>query len=205
MRPLDGAVKPRIGQFVYVRRMQAGSQRPYSVAGYDEADGRLSLAAKVDQGFSGELRHVRPGERLYLDGPYGVFSQEALRTNRPIVMAAGGIGITVFTRLIEYLERRADRPAYLFYGNGRADGIAYRQELDALNHVTVVHVLSDQDDYSGEKGFITLDLMGRHLRHPVGQCEFLLCGPSVMTRKLERQLLDAGVPDGQIHHELFGF
>ena len=204
MRPLDGALKPRIGQFVYVRRRQAGSQRPYSVAGYDD-DGRLTIAAKAGQDFSVELQHVQAGERLYLDGPYGVFSQEVLQTDRPVVMAAGGIGITAFTRLIEHLDQTADRPAWLFYGNPQADGIAYRDQLDAFDHVEVVHVISDQADYPGEKGFITIDLIEHYVGRPLAGCEFLICGPPIMTEKLEKQLLQADVPDEQIHHELFGF
>ncbi|MDZ7618550.1 MAG: hypothetical protein U1E05_16220, partial [Patescibacteria group bacterium] len=204
MRPLAGAVQPRIGQFVYVRRRRAGSQRPYSVAGYD-ADGRLTIAAKAGQGFSVELQHVRAGERLHLDGPYGVFSQEALQTDRPVVMVAGGIGITAFMRLIEHLEQTADRPAWLFYGNPQVDEIAYRDQFEALDHVEVVHVISDQAEYPGEKGFITVELIDRCVRRPLAGCEFLICGPPVMTEKLEKQLLQADVPDEQIHHELFGF
>ena len=83
--------------------------------------------------------------------------------------------------------------------------IAYRDQLDAFDHVEVVHVISDQADYPGEKGFITIDLIEHYVGRPLAGCEFLICGPPIMTEKLEKQLLQADVPDEQIHHELFGF
>jgi predicted ferric reductase len=205
MRPRSGRLVPAIGQFVYLRRRGAGSQRPYSVAGYDADSGDIRVAAKAGRGFSVELQHLRPGDPMHLDGPYGVFGQEALASDRPLVMAAGGIGITAFTRMVEHLEATGGRDAYLFYGNQHVDQIAYRQELDALTRVEVVHVISGQDDYAGEKGFITVELMSRHVCSPLDRCEVLICGPPVMTAKLESQLRAAGVCDDQIHHELFGF
>ncbi|MGC9455657.1 MAG: ferredoxin reductase family protein [Phycisphaerae bacterium] len=205
MRPQRQPMEPQPGQFVYIRRRKAGSQRPYSVARYEADSGKLSIAARAGRDFSVRLQSVQPTERMYLDGPYGVFGQEALRTDRPLVMAAGGIGITAFLWMLETIEQNHDRPAYLFYGNLTTDRISYRREVDELRHIRVVHVISDQPDYPGEKGYITVELMEKHIGVPIADCEVLICGPPVMTEKLETQLLQAGVPDEQIHHELFGF
>lgn len=205
MKPLESPMAPQIGQFVYVRRRRAGEQRPYSVARYDEYTGRISIAAQAQGRFSQSLQEVRPSERISLDGPYGVFSQEALLTDRPLVMVAGGIGITAFLRLLEHIEEQRDRPGYLFYGNEDVESIAYREEVDRLRHINVIHVMSDQPDFPGEKGYITAELIGRHVHKPLDQYEILICGPAPMARKLERQLIEAGVPRRQIHHELFGY
>ncbi|MFW6066507.1 MAG: ferric reductase-like transmembrane domain-containing protein [Planctomycetota bacterium] len=205
MLPRQRPMEPHPGQFVYIRRRKAGSQRPYSVVRYDSDSGEISIAARAGRDFSVRLQSVQPSERMYLDGPYGVFGQEALRTDRPLVMAAGGIGITAFLWMLETIEQNHDRPAYLFYGNLTTDRISYRRELDALRYVRVVHVISHQPDYPGEKGFITVELMRRYVGRELSECEVLICGPPVMTEKLETQLLEAGVPTEQIHHELFGF
>lgn len=205
MKPHESSMMPQIGQFVYVRRRRVGGQRPYSVARYDEHSGRISIAAKAEGRFSQSLQEVRPPERMYLDGPYGVFSQDSLLTDRPLVMVAGGIGITAFLRLLEFIERQRDRSAYFFYGNKDIERTPYRQEIDAMRHVKVVQVMSDQPDYPGEKGYITAELIGRYVHQPLQQCAVLICGPAIMTRHLERQLMDAGVPRRQIHHELFGY
>lgn len=205
LRPLEKHMRPEIGQFVYVRRGVAASMRPYSVAGYEEDTGLLTLVVKASGPASGRLQSTRAGRQMLLDGPYGVFSRQALERDRPIVMVAGGIGITALTRLARRLEERADRPAYLFYGNTHARMIVYRDELDALRHVRVVHVISDEPDYPGELGYVTADLLRRHVREPLPECDLLLCGPPVMIEKLEGQLHAAGVAKDQVHHELFGF
>ncbi|MFP4356583.1 MAG: ferric reductase-like transmembrane domain-containing protein [Phycisphaerae bacterium] len=205
MTPLETPVCPQIGQFVYLRRSKAGGQRPFSVAGYDERNGRIRIASQVETSFTEALEHLQPSETIYLDGPYGVFTQDALLTDRPLVMVAGGIGITAFLRLLEHLESQGHRPAWLFYGNRNTEDIAYRRKLDAMEHVQVVHVISKQPDFPGERGMITVELIRSYVHHPLRQCEVLLCGPPVMVQKLEQQLSQLGLPDEQIHHELFGF
>jgi 3-phenylpropionate/trans-cinnamate dioxygenase ferredoxin reductase subunit len=119
-------------------------------------------------------------------------------------MIAGGIGITPFYRLLT--EPHADRlQAVLFYGSQTTDEIIYRTALDHMDPVTVVHVISDQPDYPGEKGFITKELIEKYVHHDLKECEFLLCGPPVMIQKVEPMLSEAGIPAKQIHHELFSF
>jgi predicted ferric reductase len=203
MSPQGRRLSPRIGQFTYVRLGRRGSPRPYTISAYDEHTGAMSITVKAFGRTSTSMQSVQPGDALALDGPYGVFGQSALQTLRPVVMVAGGIGITAFRRLIRHLEWAQDRRASLFYGSVTAEQICYKEELAQLQHVKVVHVMSGQPDWTGEKGFITTELMTRHVQDDLTECEVLICGPPVMIRKLEGELLSHGVPHEQIHHELF--
>lgn len=201
-QPVKGRLAPDIGQFVYFRRNRLESGRPFTVSRLDHD--RLSITVKAQGSYSTGLHAIEPGQRVYLDGPYGVFLRHALQSGRPLVMIAGGIGITPFYRLLtdplaEGLQ------AVLFYGSQTTDEIIYRAALDSMDHVTVVHVISDQPDYPGEKGFITKELLLKYVRHDLSECEFLLCGPPVMIHKVEPMLSEAGIPARQIHHELFSF
>jgi len=205
MKPLKKQLKPFIAQFIYFRRTSLSSVHPYTVSRYDTNTGLLAITVKALGDASTQMQKVQIGERVRLDGPYGIFTREAHETGRPLVMMAGGIGITPFIRLVEKIEKDHHREAYLFYANRFRKDIAYKQELDSLKHVKVVHVLSDEPVYEGEKGFATLDLVKKYLDHPVLECEYLICGPTPMIVMLEENLLDAGLPPAQIHHELFAY
>jgi ferredoxin-NADP reductase len=87
------------------------------------------------------------------------------------------------------------------------DRVAFREELDALASrldLKVVHVLLEPHaDWGGERGYISEDVLMRHLppeRH-LFQC--FLCGPTPMTRSVEQALAALGVPAGQVHSEIF--
>ncbi len=203
LEPLAPPLTPQIGQFVYVRRGRWASARPYTVSHYDHDTGRLGVTIKALGSVSSFTGDVREGEVFLLDGPYGVFLLRAMRTHRPPVMLAGGIGITPFLQLIEHLDREG-RQGWLFYGSLTEDEIVFRREVEASAHVRVVHVLSEQEDWEGEKGFITPDLLTRHLGEDLRAYEFLLCGPPEMIEKLLVGLRRSGVPREQIHLEEFG-
>ena len=62
------------------------------------------------------------------------------------------------------------RPVILLYGSKDWDSITFREELEALEarlDLKVVHVLADAPaDWTGEQGFITAEMLKRHLPPP---------------------------------------
>jgi predicted ferric reductase len=204
MLPVSKRIYPHIGQFVYFRRSRQGRASPYTVSHHDDDSGEIRVAVKAKGKTSTKDRQVAAGDHAFLDGPYGVFTWEALASKRPVVMVAGGIGITAFRRLIRELADAPREPSFLFYGSKHEEEISFREELERMQHVRVVHVVSDQTEFAGEKGFVSVDLIRTYAGEDLARYEFLLCGPPVMIRLLEPQLMEQGVPPEQIHHELFG-
>jgi predicted ferric reductase len=206
MQPTGRPIRPASGQFAFFRRGLSQPARPFTVSKYDETSGELCITVKALGRTTRQLQNVQVGERFLVDGPYGVFGQAALISPRPVVMLAGGIGITPFRRLIRELEKQPDREAFLFYGNQYEEDIAHREEIEGAPHVEVVHVLSGEEEHEYlEVGFITIELVEKYLDRNLSHYEFLLCGPPVMVEKLESGLRAKGIPRGQIHHELFSY
>lgn len=203
MEPLTKALRPKLGQFVYLRRKLSENSHPYTVSTYDEERNVLGVTVKEEGSQTARLQETRAGDELILDGPYGAFTRVTMSRDLPIVMIAGGIGITPFRRLWRIMEEERDREAWLFYGNEFYDDIVYREEIDSLEHVRVVHVLNQEPDFHGDKGFITVDVLRKHLSRDLQEYQFMICGPPVMIVKLEAALKDAGVPDSLVRHELF--
>lgn len=200
-------VVPQTGQFIYFRRGLWSQGRPYTVSEYDEQTGSLSISVKAMGRSSTGLLSIQPGEKVFIEGPYGVFLKEAIESHRPLVMIAGGIGITPFYRLLDEFAGEADREMHLFYGNKHVSDIAYRHEIDEVKEqqkpVKVTHVISEQEQFEGETGFITVDVLKKYLQRALADYEYLLCGPPVMIEKIIAQLRAAGIGPSHIHTELF--
>lgn len=194
---------PASGQFIYIRENTFRNAHPYTVSDYSEETGELTITPKALGFQSSRLQNLPEGKVVVLEGPFGIFTRVTMASGMPVVMVAGGIGITPFRRVWRRLEQDHDRETYLFYGSEFLKDIAYREELDSLNHVKVIYVLNREPDYEGETGFITVEVLQKHTRNNLHKYRFMMCGPPVMVKMLEADLHKTGVPKSQIHHELF--
>jgi predicted ferric reductase len=159
-------------------------------------------------GFTSTIHQVPPGQRVYLDGPYGAFT-----SGNPTdmhVLIAGGVGVTPMMSLIRtFADRGDERPVILLYGSKDWESITFREELEALKarlDLTIVHVLADPPaDWTGEQGFITAEVLKRHLPPPFAEHEYFICGPGVMMDAIERALGEMNVPLFKYHSERYSF
>ena len=171
-------------------------------------DGRVEMSIRNLGDFTNAIRKVERGQRVYLDGPYGAFT-----IGNPAdmhILIAGGIGITPMMCMIRTLaDQRDRRPVLLLYGNRDWESVTFREELEVLKEkldLTVVHVLSDPPPgWTGERGFVTAELLQRHLPPPYHEHEYFICGPNVMMDAVETTLRHLGVPRSKYHSERYSF
>ena len=101
------------------------------------------------------------------------------------------------------------RAVILFYGSKDLDSITFREELENLKarlDLTVVHVLADPPvSWTGERGFMTAEVLMRHLPRPYPDHEYFICGPAVMMDAIEKALGELGVPMSKYHSERYSF
>jgi predicted ferric reductase len=171
-------------------------------------DGRVEMSVRELGDFTNDIGKVPVGRRVYIDGPYGAFT-----TGHPAdmhVLVAGGVGITPMMSMIRTLaDQRDKRPVVLLYGSKDWDAITFREELEALKarlDLRVVHVLENPPEgWTGERGFITADVLKRHLPPPYADHEYFICGPDVMMDAIETALGNLGVPISKYHSERYSF
>jgi ferredoxin-NADP reductase len=138
--------------------------------------------------------------------PYGTFSF-LYHDAESLVFIAGGIGITPFISMLRYIyDRRLEKRVMLIWSNKTEKDIVFRDELEKMASdmpcFKVVHVMSRQDEWPGEKGRIDAEKLEKHVgSFHIGQ--FFICGPPPMMRAMKRTLSDLGVPKGRIHTERF--
>ncbi|MER6465591.1 ferredoxin reductase family protein [Streptomyces sp. NPDC001228] len=188
----------RAGQFFlwrFLTKDRWWQANPFSLSA--APDGRtLRLTAKAVGDGSAALRHLKPGTRVFAEGPYGAFT--ALHRRRTdSLLIAGGVGVTPVRALLEDLDGHAvviyrvaaERDAVLL-GELRDLAAAKGAELHLVTGPPVPDRLAPR-----ELARLVPDIADR---------DVFLCGPPPMMNAVLRTLDDLGVPKPQIHFERFG-
>ena len=156
--------------------------------------------------------HVHAGDTLQLRAPSGHFYLDT-GSLTPVVLVAGGIGITPMVSMLRWcLQRQPQRAVHLYYGLRNSAEQAFKAELEeiaaSLPHICLHIVYSKplaQDREGADfqhRGHVDLALLQRTL--PRGEQQFYVCGPSAMMESLVPGLAYWGVARKDIHFEAFG-
>ena len=195
-RDLD-RLPARAGQFFLWRFAVRGrwwQANPFSLSA--APDGRtLRLTAKALGDGSAGLRNIRPGTRVFVEGPYGAFT--AMHRTRPnTLLVAGGVGITPVRALLEEL----DGHTVLIYRVTETRDAVLLDELRALAHSkgAVLHVVTGPS----APDRLAPEALAR-LVPDVRDRDVFVCGPPGMTGAVMRTLRALRVPKPQIHAERF--
>ncbi|WP_438272155.1 ferric reductase-like transmembrane domain-containing protein [Streptomyces antibioticus] len=195
-RDLD-RLPARAGQFFlwrFLTKDRWWQANPYSLSAAPDGT-RLRLTAKAAGAGSASLRHLRPGTRVFAEGPYGAFT--ALHRTRPAsLLIAGGVGVTPIRALLEEIEGHAvvvhrvagERDAVL-HDELRELAVAKGAELHLVTGPPVPDRLGPR-----ELAALVPDITER---------DVFLCGPPPMMTAVLGTLRELGVPGRQIHFERF--
>lgn len=194
----------KAGQFLTFRVEVDGHRlvRCYSLSSSPVDGGRPKVTIKrvaggrVSNWFND---HVDAGSTLEVMKPAGVFVLRERTT--PIVLFAGGSGITPVISIVKTALATTGRRLELVYANRDARSIIFEAELAELvaahpDRLEVVHRLDDRD------GFVDAALVERHVEGAL-DADFYICGPGPFMDVVEHTLEHLGVPRDHIFIERF--
>ena len=197
----------RAGQYFrwrFLARNGWWRSHPFSISAAPNGE-YLRLTVKEVGDWTAELQSLRPGMRVFAEGPYGAMTG-ARRTKDRVLLVAGGIGITPLRALLEELP--AGKGAMtLIYRASRWEDVVFKDELDALMRLrgAEVHYLVGR---RGTREMPNDPLDSRSLRRlvpDVHQRDVFVCGPVPMMDAVRRSLTALRVPASQVHWERFAF
>lgn len=192
----------RAGQFFRWRFLTDGmrwTSTPYSLSAPPRPD-RMRITVKALGDHSAAVGLLRPGTRVWAEGPYGALTAER-RSAPKALLIAGGVGITPLRALFESLPG-GPGDVTLLYRARTAGDLALGAELEAIAQWRGARVLYAVNGADGTRPRFTADSLREAVPDLTGH-DIYLCGPPAMSRDLYGALRAAGVPDRRIHHESF--
>jgi len=162
--------------------------------------------------FTEKIRTLKPGDRVYVDGPYGAFNLDRFPNAEQLIFIPGGIGVTPIMSMLRTMADRGDRrPILLFYCNREFETATFKDEIKNLESKlklkTIYTIEIPPQRWEGESGFLNKDILNRHIPKEwlADGTNIFLCGPTPMMDAVESELLVVGYAQQQIHSERYTF
>ena len=195
-------IEIKTGQYVYVQMNLYGEEHPFTVLDHDFKAGTLTIAYKIFGKFTEKLSSVEPGDIVYIDGPYGTFTEEVGVLNEPAVFIAGGIGVTPFIK--HALE---NKDSYFFYANKTRKSAVFTDVLKSHLQDNFIELYSREENterHNVEHGYINENIIKKYVNEP-DKYRYYICGPEGLMHSARNSLLSLGISRDKIHMEEFSF
>ena len=213
--PVDqqGVIGYSPGQYLGIEVQPKGSDyqeiRQYSLSNkVSNSHYRISVKREV-QGVSGIVSNclhdeINVGDQVNLYAPAGDFFFTDRK--KPVVLISAGVGITPMQAMLETLaEQDYNQPVHYLHACENSEQHSFALRTAELIHSKnwQQHIWFRSEDAQRQGiHYGVMDLTSLTL--PWQQGDFYLCGPVAFMQFIKKQLLSVGVPEQNIHYEVFG-
>lgn len=197
------------GQFFYWRFMNPRlwwHQHPFSLSTAPDGEVLRITVRAQGKGTRQLIDALRPGDRVWFEGPYGLFS-DAVRTSNAVVLAGAGAGIGPIVSILQDTDITPGRALVLLRASTPNDLLHFHEvrNLCASRGVQLVTLVGRR----GENGsWLPASAAGGRLVQwaPwLTNADVYVCGPDAWTDAVVAEVRASGVPDKQIHFERFSW
>ncbi|WP_346957768.1 globin domain-containing protein [uncultured Arthrobacter sp.] len=211
-------VKPSLpGQYVTIKMMMPDGvhqPRQYSLTRADDGHHRQFAVKRVHglatpDGEMSTLLHynVQVGDEVVLSAPFGDVVLEY--TDRPLVMASAGTGITPMAGMLSHLVKSgSQRRVMLLHADDSETSFPLRaqvrEDLAALPDGSLTTWFLNPSDGGAASGAEFSGFMDVSQAELPDDAEYYLCGPLPFLKSVRSALIAGGVPAKDIQYEVFG-
>jgi len=201
------------GQYVTIAfpgHQKIDRERPFSIVSAETQRDRITVAVKAFGKYTRALWQLRVGDAATVGGPYGSFTLPE-RRDLPVVLLAGGIGVTPFVSMVASVVATGDpRPMTLLWSvRSRIDAVyeeEMRQHAAALPSFRFALFVSDGQSKSGpglRVGRIDRPALVEAAELAFENGIFYICGPTPFATAMRKNLHSFGVVGSRVRRESF--
>lgn len=200
------------GQFFILRVLTNGEwwrAHPFSLSAAPNSNFiRFTVGNRGDD--TALLQRIKPGTKIILEGPYGIFTEDR-RTREKVTLVCAGIGAPPIRALAESM---AARPGDLniIYRTRDSDDAALAGELRELAQRRGFKLTLLEGRRGSDSSWMPAhpEALPDHHRikliaPSVDESDVYICGPAGWTHAVVKTLKKAGTPESQIHAEEFAW
>lgn len=201
------------GQFVELMLLNPpytdaeGNTRTFSIASSPREETLMFAMRMRNTAFKNSLKEIPIGTKVSFEGPFGSFTPPK-NTERPIVIFAGGIGITPFRSMAKHAaEEKLPHKIFLFYSNRTPEDAPFLNELKNLQLTTdnfkfIPTMTKGMESWLGERGYITAEMILKYV-DKLELPTYYIAGPQAFVSAMYQMLKLTGVDEGSIRTEEF--
>lgn len=159
-------------------------------------------AGSEGSSFKKALWKLEPGHEVEMEEAMGDFVLPKL-TQTPIVLVAGGIGLTPYHSMAGWLTKTGEKREIRFlYAVNSEDDIVLQPDFEKAGLDPTIVVSEPSASWGGERGRLSAELI-LGLEKPTEDTLIYLSGPEPMLEALEADLIKHGVEKKQLVTDFF--
>jgi predicted ferric reductase len=189
------------GQFFQWRFLNRGlwwQAHPYSLSALPNPP-YIRVTVKDRGDHSGSVARLKPGTRVFVEGPYGTFTHHARLTDR-VVLIGAGVGITPLRAILEDLPTTVEVSVIVRSSN--EEDLIHRDEIAEL----VARRGGALHELVGSRHHVRIDATAlKRLVPSIAESDVYVCGPAAFTDHVTANVAKSGVVRERIHTEVFAF
>jgi predicted ferric reductase len=207
-RQLPAYLPGQFGFLTFASDQISNEEHPFTIASSPTEPDAFEFIVRTTGDWTAQLKNLQPQDRVYLDGPYGLFSHLLISGQTEIIMIAGGIGITPMLSMLRYMAESGDqRKLTLLWSNQSPDHIvspdAFEKLAAQLIGLRILHVMTRAPEYNAEQGRLDRPKLKRLLADCSRSAAVLVCGPDQMMTDVYPWLVSLGFQRRMIFIERF--
>jgi anaerobic sulfite reductase subunit B len=197
---LDIPFKNEPGQFVQISLLGIG-EAPISIASWNRD--YLMLHIREVGTVTRALGRCKPGDTVFIRGPYGKGYPMKEAEGGNMVIIAGGCGVASVKGVFDYVGKNRDKynEIYAFVGYRNSKEVIFEDFVDewkeSMSLFVSLDTLKEGTCYDATEGFVT-DLV-KITELPRGDTVAMLCGPPIMMKLSGRALIEKGMPEDKVY------
>ena len=156
------------------------------------------------------LQNIKPGTRVMVEGPYGVFTEER-RTKEKVVLIASGIGIPPVRALAESMAARPQDITVIYRVRNEHDASLLAEVTEicrvrGFNLFVLAGPRASNYSWMNANGQDVPDQARLTMMAPwISESDVYVCGPEAWTQLVVKSVVRAGTPAEQIHAEEYAW
>jgi predicted ferric reductase len=204
-------LRTKSGQF-FIWRFRDGPGwtrgTPYTISAAPD-DSHLRVTIRAAGPKTARAERLRPGTKVYIEGPYGSMTAQRRTQPRMLLMAAG-VGITPLRALLEDTPYEPGEAVLLYRFTDEHDAVLAREidELARVRGVEVRHLVGPrrhEGSWLPAAGTLSDAEALSQMVPDVADCDIFVCGPAPWMKAVRRAAIAAGAHRAQLHTEDFAW
>lgn len=212
VQPYAGQVFDYIpGQFSFITPVSVNvpkEEHPFTISSTPSRPDALQFVIRSLGDWTSKISSLKPGETVFIDGPYGLFSHMVSSKNEAIIMIAGGIGITPMLSMLRYMADVDDpRKILLIWSNKTKEHIVFPEEFKnlkyRLQHFNIIHIITHGSGSENDIGRLDQTKLEKMLKGWSRKSDVFVCGPFEMMKDMTRAVKKIGFSSARVYKEEF--